>query len=118
MSLHFWCSVLWCHLLRHQGRKEIRQHAVFPVADGSLSLFAVLLHLLVLNIQSVVPRSHATELVLVEFLQKCVVIITLSVIKDSYNCLVGYSCGYLVFLKLLPLDIRFLDLAVVAPCSY
>jgi hypothetical protein len=37
----------------------------------------VLLQVLVLNIQPVVPRGHTTELVLVKFLQKCVVIIAI-----------------------------------------
>ena len=95
-----------------QWWQEIRQHTVFPVADGPLSLLTVLLQILVLNIQPVVPRGHTTELVLVEFFQKCVVIIALRVSDKSYNCLVGDSCGDLDFLKLLPLDIRFLALLV------
>ena len=75
--LHFWCPVLCGDLLRYQWWQEIRQHTVFPVADCPLSLFTVLLQVLVLNIQPVVPRGHTTELVLVKFLQKCVVIIAI-----------------------------------------
>jgi hypothetical protein len=75
--LHFWCPILFPHLLWHQRWQEIWQHAVFPVADCPLSLFTVLLQVLVLNIQPVVPRGHTTELVLVKFLQKCVVIIAI-----------------------------------------
>jgi hypothetical protein len=79
----------------------------------------VLLQVLILYIQPVVPRGHATELVLVEFLQKCVVIIAISrVISKSYNCLVGYSCGYLDFPKSVPLDIRFLALLVSGEGNY
>ena len=66
--LHFWCPILFPHLLWHQRWQEIRQNTVFPVADGPLSFLTVPFQVLILNIKPVVPRSHATELVLVEFL--------------------------------------------------